>query len=169
MTREVGRSRPLPSRCVWRTEGSGEVAPVAAFTARLAAPEEISGWWLGPTPDTHSLCRSLLRVPEASRPWLRPDRDPDRVPCVGRSQRISTTRASSAHHGPDVGLHRLEYRLGTKLGYWYLAGVAKSARAEDLEKRICRMARKTLHPAPAVSFFPSSIDLGLYVTGTSTI
>jgi hypothetical protein len=31
------------------------------------------------------------------------------------------------------------------------------------------MARKTLHPALAVSFFPSSMDLGLYVTGTSMI
>ncbi len=33
----VERSRPLRSRCVWRTEGSGEVAAVAAFTARIVA------------------------------------------------------------------------------------------------------------------------------------
>lgn len=107
-------------------------------------------------------------VPEASRPWLRADRVPDQVPCVRPRSADFDHRTPSAE-SPDADSTACELSLGTKPGYWDLAGVAKSARAEDLEKRICRMARKTLHPAPAVNFFPSSIDLGLYLTGTSTI
>jgi hypothetical protein len=40
-------------------------------------------------------------------------------------------------------------------------GDVRAARVEDLEKRTRRMARKTLQPTLGVSFFPSSMDLGL--------
>jgi len=70
---------------------------------------------------------------------------------------------------PDADI----YRLGTQCQNQPVIGISpafsESADAEDLLIRICRMARNTLHPALAVSFLPSSIDLGLYVTGTSTI
>ena len=89
----------------------------------------------------------------------------DRDPCVGPSQRMSTVQRFSADDGRTL-TYRLEF---TKFGYWDLAGVGKSERTDDLVKRTFKMARKTLQPTLGVSFFASSTDRGMYVTGVSTI
>jgi hypothetical protein len=51
--------------------------------------------------------------------------------------------------------------LGAMCDYGDPTEDVRSERAEDVEKRTCRMARKTLQPTLVVSFFPSSMDLGL--------